>query len=148
MPPLMWVGSTGDAYTSEDNDASMIQAMRDGGQWLACAWGPGIHGARPSPYSVWPSYGHHAFKADCTLPLFTHSSRDAPLTAESGGVNLGFSFRNIVETQGSWSCEVVNVLEGKTEVMVSPWNTKVYQGDKTAKGLILQQGVWQKVSFA
>jgi hypothetical protein len=56
---------------------------------------------------IFASYPYGTFEIGRGYPLFTSFSRDKnPNVDIAGGINIGLSFRNVVESASGWSCEI------------------------------------------
>ena len=63
-----------------------------------------------------------------------------------GGINIGLSFRNVVESAGAWACEVTSVLGART-VTVEPLS-KTFTATVTPQVVsIPAANTWVAVSF-
>ena len=93
------------------------------------------------------SYYPGLFEIGVGYPLLTNNSGDGnPATDDTGGINLGFKWRNVVESAGGWSCEITNILGART-VTVEPISP-VFATSVTPQNIsIPAANSWVSVSF-
>lgn len=147
LPWLGWCIGRRDGLTPFQDHIDFVAALRATKRPFAFAWNNGTHGTGDILHGITESYGYDAFEVGRGLPLFTNSSLDKnPAVDLEGGINLGFRFRNVVETSGSWSCEVTNTL-GAVSVNVEP-SSPVFTKAVVSKRITIASAMtWVKVSF-
>jgi len=147
---VRWIGwclGRNDGYASFQDSIDMVDALRTTKRGFAFAWNNGDHGTGSIMNQITNSYPYGTFRRDQGYPLFTEHSLDQdPKVDLVGGINLGLSFRNVVETASGWSCQVTNILNACT-VKVEPISD-VFKA-AVAKQLVTipAAGTWVSVSF-
>lgn len=148
LPWLGWCMGRNDGFAPFQDTVDMVAAMRATGRGFAVAWNNGDHSGGEILNQITNSYSYSQFELGKGYPVFSESSRDAdPAVDLTGGINLGFKFRNLVESSGNWSCEVTNIL-GPTTVKVKP-KSPVFLEAVTAQDVsIPAANTWVAVSFS
>ena len=102
----------------------MVQALAAARHGFAFAWNDGDHSSGASPMGrVTKYYGPGKFARNRSYPAFSHSSIDDDLGsgelddqkrvkdgALEGGINLGFSWREVVDEPDRWAVGLSNEL--------------------------------------
>lgn len=147
IPWIGWTIHTGDEFSKFADHIAAVAALRTAKRAFAFAWAPGNHAASSIQSQITASYPYGTFEIGKGYPLFTqHSLDNDPSVDATGGINIGLSFRNVVESASGWSCEVTN-LNAACTVKVEPISD-VYQGIRTAKLVTIPAaGSWQTVQF-
>lgn len=126
IPWVGWCVGVADGFTDFRDHQDAVVAMRAAGRAFAFAWNGGNHSTGSIPSQIINSYPYGTFEIGKGYPLFTNHSADddiaivptvGDLTVK--GINLGLSFRNVVETSTGWSCEVTSIF-GARAVDVKP----------------------------
>jgi hypothetical protein len=147
IPWIGWNVGRGDGYSLFQDHIDAVTAMRAAKRGFAFAWNNGDHGVGSIPTQITQSYPYGTFTVGKGYPLFTsHSLDQDPAVDLAGGINIGLSFRNVVETAGGWSCDVTSVLSACT-VQVEPISA-VYATTGTKKlATIPAANSWVSLSF-
>ena len=146
IPFYFWALGRNDGYAPFRDSIAMVQAMRATNRGFAFAWNDGDHAQAPG--WIQDAYTFDMFELGRGYPLLTNCSADQdPAIDLTGGINVGFKWRNIVETANTWSCELTNI-SGPVTVTVKPTNSTIYTGNATAKTVTIPQGQWVSVSFS
>jgi len=120
LPWIGWCLGRLDGFANFADHVTAVAALRAAKRGFAFAWNNGNHGGGSIMSEIFQSYPPGTFRRGRGYPLFTdHSGDQDPEVDLIGGVNIGLSFRNVVESAGSWSCEVTSVLGART-VTVEP----------------------------
>lgn len=148
---IPWVGvqiGKQDGFMPWQDHVDFIAALRTAKRGFAYSWNNGNHAGYPADSTITNSYPHGIFELGKGYPLFTNHSGDGdPVLDLVGGINLGLTFRNIVESGSGWSCEVTSVLGSRT-VTVEP-KSKTFTAAVTPQNInIPAANVWVPVSFS
>lgn len=148
---IPWIGvviGRNDGYTPFQDHIDFISALRSAKRGFAYAWNDGNHAGAPYTGTITDSYPIGLFEIGKGYPLFTNHSLDAdPSVDVSGGINIGLTFRNVVETATSWSCDVTHISSACT-VTVEPIS-KIFTATVTPKNItITGANSWVPVSFS
>ena len=109
-----------DGYAVFQDLIDFVAACRAAGRGFAIYWNDGNHSTGSQMGQITQSYPIGTFEIGKGYPLFTEHSLDQDPTIDLvGGINIGLSFKNVVETANGWSCEVTNVSAACT-VKVKP----------------------------
>lgn len=148
IPWLGWCVGRNDGFTQFSDHVAATQAMRAAKRGFAFAWNNGNHSVGSIMAQIFQSYPYGTFTIGQGYPLFTeHSGDQDPAVDLEGGINIGLSFRNVVETASGWSCEVTSVLGART-VKVEPISP-VFTKSVVAKTVAIPAAnSWVPVSFA
>lgn len=120
VPFIGWVIGRADGFMPFSEHIDAVAAMRTAKRGFAFYWDEGNHDAGSRMSQILQSYPYGTFTIGQGYPLFTnHSGDQDPSVDLVGGINIGLSFRNVVETSSGWSCEVTSVLGSRT-VEVEP----------------------------
>jgi hypothetical protein len=148
---VRWIGwcvGKNDGYTPFQDHIDAVAALRAGKRGFAFYWNLGDHSTGSQPQQITQSYPYGTFEIGKGYPLFTDHSLDKdPAVDDVGGINIGLSFRNVVETSAGWSCEVTNVL-GACTVKVEPISETFRVAVAKQTVTILAANNWVPVSFA
>ena len=110
IPWLGWTVGWADGYTTRPDHVAAVIAMRAAKRGFAFAWNAGDHAEGNMPSTIFNSYPKGMFEIGKGYPLFTDHSLDSdPAVDDVGGINIGLSFRNVVETSTGWACEVTHI---------------------------------------
>lgn len=147
IPWIGWSVGRNDGYMPFQDHVDAVTALRAAGRGFAFAWNNGNHSTGDLIAThIQNSYSYGMFEVGKGYPIYTNSSRDQnPAVDLEGGINLGFSHRNVVESASSWSCQVTNIL-GATTVTVRP-KSAVYTGPTTPQIINIPAGTWVAVTF-
>ena len=148
VPWIGWNIGRQDGYMPFQDHVDAIAALRSAKRGFAVAWNDGNHGGAPSlDTTIVSSYPMGLFEIGKGYPLFTDHSLDAnPAVDLAGGINIGLTFRNVVESAGAWSCQVTNINSACT-VKVEP-KSKVFVTAVAKQTVnIPSPGAWVSVSF-
>jgi hypothetical protein len=120
IPWLGWCCGRQDGFVVFQENIDAVNALRTAKRGFAFAWNNGDHSTGSIMAEITGSYPYGTFTIGKGYPLFTeHSGDQDPNVDLVGGINIGLSFRNVVETSSGWSCEVTSKLGSRT-VMVEP----------------------------
>lgn len=152
IPWIGWAVGRQDGYVQFSDHVAAVAAMRAARRGFAFSWNNGTHTSGPlasSPNIILQSYPYGLFEIGKGYPLFENHSGDqdpSDPTVLTGGINIGLTFRNVVESATGWSCEVTSVL-GPCTVDVSPISD-VFKAAVTPKTVnISAANDWQPVFF-
>lgn len=148
---IPWLGVTigrQDGYMPWQDHVDFIAALRATKRGFAYSWNDGNHSGYPSDGTITNSYPYGIFELGKGYPLFTNHSLDAnPSVDLVGGINLGLTFRNVVETSSAWSCEVTHISSACT-VTVEP-KSKTFTAAVAPQNITIPAAnSWVSVSFS
>lgn len=147
---IPWVGwniGKNDGFSPFVDHIDLVAAMRSAGRGFAFAWNNGDHSTGSIPGTITASYPPGLFELGKGYPVFSEHSLDGnPSTDLTGGINVGLTFRNVVESAGAWSCEVTHISSACT-VKVKP-KSPIYTGNPTPQLVTIPAAnTWVAVSF-
>jgi len=147
IPWVGWCVGRQDGFTQFSDHVDAVAALRSAGRGFAFAWNNGNHTTGSILAEITQSYPFGTFRLGQGYPLFSnHSGDQDPAVDLVGGINIGLAFRNVVESAGSWSCEVTSVLGART-VDVSPIS-KTFTAPVSAQTInIPAANTWVPVEF-
>lgn len=147
IPFLGWVIGRRDGYSPFSDHVAAVAAMRAANRGFAFAWNDGDHSGPPGINSqIRATYTPDLLQIGMGYPIFSGSSLDQdPAVDLEGGINLGFTWRNLLEDANGWSCEVANV-RGAVTVTVRPYSTK-FLSSVTPKTITIPAGQYVEVKF-
>ena len=120
IPWIGWCVGRQDGYVQFQDHVDAVVAMRAAKRGFAFVWNNGNHSSGSILNQITSSYPFGIFEIGKGYPLFTNHSGDLdPAVDLVGGINEGLTFRNVVESAGSWSCEITSLLGART-VTVQP----------------------------
>ena len=148
---IPWIGVTigrQDGYMPWQDHIDFIAALRATKRGFAYSWNDGNHSTYPAESTITNSYPYGLIEIGKGYPLFTNHSGDAdPAVDLVGGINLGLTFRNVVESAAGWSCQVTSILGART-VTVEPKST-VFTTTVTPQTITIPAAnSWVSVSFS
>ena len=148
VPWIGWCVGRQDGFTDFSDHIAAVAALRSAKRGFAFAWNNGNHTVGSIPAEITQSYPYGTFEIGKGYPLFTnHSGDQDPNVDLVGGINIGLSFRNVVESPTGWSCEVTSVLGART-VTVEPIS-EVFKASVTPQNInIPAANSWVAVSFS
>jgi hypothetical protein len=118
--PILWCCGRNDGFALFSEQIAAVTALRNTGRFFAFAWNDGNHSTGSIMNEIFDSYPIGTFDRTKGYPLFTeHSGDQNPEVDLVGGINIGLSFRNVIESSSGWSCEVTSILGART-VKVEP----------------------------
>jgi hypothetical protein len=148
LPWIGWCVGRQDGYTLFQDHVDMVAAMRTAKRGFAFYWNNGDHTTGSQMAQITQSYPFGLFTIGVGYPLFTSHSDDLdPATDLVGGINIGLTFRNVVESASAWSCEVTSVLGART-VDVEPKSDIFTAAVTKANVTIPAANTWVPVSFS
>ncbi len=129
LPFLAWNCGRRDGFATWQEQVDMVDALTAMRHGFAFAWNDGDHssGSRSRlPVRMW--YPQSRFARDASYPALTHSSiDDDPGDGDpgdgdlEGGINLGFDWIVVEDSEGRWILELSNALvTGAMTVDVTP----------------------------
>lgn len=147
IPWVGWCVGRQDGFVMFSDHVDAVAALRTAKRGFAFAWNNGDHSAGSIISEITQSYPFGTFEIGKGYPLFTnHSGDQDPSVDLVGGINIGLSFRNVVESAGSWSCEVTSTLGART-VTVEPIS-KIFVTSVTPQNITIPAAnTWVAVSF-
>lgn len=147
IPWIGWNIGKSDGYSNFQDHIDAVAALRTAKRGFAFAWNSGDHSVGSIPTQIQNSYPFGTFTVGVGYPLFTSHSLDGnPATDAAGGINVGLSFRNVVESGSGWSCEVTSIVSACT-VQVEPISS-VYTTPVSKKtATIPTANSWVSVAF-
>lgn len=152
IPWVGWCIGVADGFTAFQDHIDFVNALRAAKRGFAFAFNGGNHSTGSILNQVTNSYPYGTFEIGKGYPLFTNHSGDDPLVAPTvgdltvRGINLGLSFRNVVEAANSWSCEVTSILGART-VTVEPISSVFTAAVAPQNVSIPAANTWVPVSF-
>lgn len=154
VPWIGWHIGTADGYMPFQDHIDAVAALRAAGRGFAFYWnGDGHTLDNYRAAEITGSYPMGSFERGKGYPVFSeHSLDDDPAVDPVGGINVGLSFRNVVETSSTWACEVryagtLTRAQQACTVKVKP-KSSIYTGNPTAQLVNLPDaGGWVSVSF-
>jgi pimeloyl-ACP methyl ester carboxylesterase len=146
LPFIAWSVGRHDVFSPWDANVEAVEALRAARRGFTFAWNNGNHSdGHRAMDAIRHSYRRELFRVGRGYPVLSNSSRDSALSERSGGINLGFHWRNVHESERRWSCELTNV-NGETEVDVLPYGS-VFPGNPPPCRVRIPAGTWVEVSF-
>lgn len=148
IPWIGWCVGRLDGYVNFSDHVDAVVAMRAAKRGFAFAWNNGNHSTGMILAEITASYPFGCFELGKGYPLFTDHSGDLdPAVDLIGGINVGLSFRNVVESAGAWSCEVTSILGART-VKVEPISDTFITPVVKQTVTIPAANTWVAVSFS
>jgi hypothetical protein len=147
IPWIGWCVGRQDGYTQFQDHVDAVAAMRAAKRGFAFSWNNGNHSTGPTLSPILASYPYGTFELGVGYPLFTNHSGDSdPSVDLVGDINVGLSFRNVVESVHYWSCQVTSILGART-VTVEPIS-HIFKGPTTPQTVsIPAANSWVTVAF-
>lgn len=155
--PIPWIGwhiGRNDGYMPWQDHIDAVAALRARGAGFAVYWtneGHTVNSYREA--EIRGSYPLGLFELGKGYPVFSEHSLDNDMVADLvGGINVGLTFRNVVETTNSWSCEVrymgtITRPQQACTVKVKP-HSSIYTGNPAPQLVdVPAAGAWVTVSF-
>lgn len=147
---IPWLGfcvGRNDGYMPFSDYVDAVAALRAAGRGFAFAWNDGNHSGGDIIGQVTATYPHGTFEIGKGYPVFSNHSLDQdPAVDLIGGINIGLKFRNVIESESAWSCEVTSAT-GACTVDVKP-KSWIYTGSPSAQTVtITAANTWVTVSF-
>ncbi len=118
LPFFAWCCGRRDGFASWQEQVDMAKAMAASRHGFAFAWNNGDHSSGSQPMArVMKHYSAEKFARNQSYPAFRNSSLDDnpgngdPKDGDlEGGINLGFLWKNVVDTDAQWSVRIANDL--------------------------------------
>ncbi|MES2973367.1 MAG: hypothetical protein V4757_07145 [Pseudomonadota bacterium] len=147
VPWVGWCVGRNDGGMPFADHIAAVAALRAAGRGFCFAWNDGNHSTGSIMTQITASYPYALFELGKGYPIFSDHSLDKdPAVDLTGGINLGLSFRNVVESVGAWSCEVSHTSAACT-VKVKP-RSQIFLGSPAATTVTLPAAnTWVAVSF-
>ncbi len=150
VPWIGWCIGRNDGYSPFSDHIAMVAAMRAAKRGFAFRWsnaGHGNDGGDLLMNEITATYPYGTFQVGRGYPLFTnHSGDQDPAVDLEGGINIGLKFRNVVESAGSWTCQVTSALGART-VTVEP-KSDVFTTTVTPQNITIPAAnTWVTVTF-
>lgn len=147
VPWIGWCIGRNDGFAPFSDQVAAVAALRAAKRGFCFVWNDGNHTTGSILSQITASYPFGIFELGKGYPLFTnHSGDQDPAVDLVGGINEGLSFRNVVESASSWSCEVTSVLGART-VTVEPISD-VFTATVTPQNITIPAAnTWVPVSF-
>lgn len=146
IPFIAWSIGKNDPFASWDSQLEAVNALRETKRGFVFAWNNGNHSEGITPMdNITPTYSPESFELGKGYPVIMNSSLDNdPIQDLEGGINLGFKWRNLVETSEAFEFEISNTL-GVVDLDVMPQSSIFAKKD--IKHITIPAGQWIKVSF-
>ena len=148
---VAWIGwcvGWEDGFTTRQDHVDAVAALRSAKRGFAFYWNAGNHSVGSIPHLITNSYPYGTFQIGKGYPLFTdHSGDGDPAVDETGSINGGLSFRNVVESASGWACEVTSILGART-VKVEPISEVFLASVSKQTVTIPAANTWVPVSFS
>lgn len=147
IPWIGWCIGKLDGNMPFQDQIDAVAALRSAGRGFAFFWNNGTHSTGDVLYEITNSYPFGTFELGKGYPVFSDHSLDAdPSVDLTGGINCGLSFRSVVETTSTWSCEVTSI-DAACTVKVKPMSS-IYTGNPTPQTVTIPAAnTWVSVSF-
>lgn len=118
LPFYAWCCGRRDGFASWQEQVDMVKALAASKHGFAFAWNNGDHSSGAQPMEkVRKYYPPERFARNQSYPAFANSSLDGNLGNGDpkdgdleGGINLGFLWRDLVDTEKNWSVKLRNDL--------------------------------------
>lgn len=148
IPWVGWCVGRQDGYVQFADHVDAVVAMRAAKRGFAFAWNNGNHSSGSILSEITQSYPFGLFEIEKGYPLFTaHSGDSDPAVDLVGGINIGLSFRSVIESPSGWSCEVTSILGART-VTVEPISD-VFVAPRTPQVVTIPAAnTWVSVGFS
>jgi len=150
--PIPWIGwcvGREDGFMAFSDHVAAVVALRARRAGFAFVWNNGNHSTGSILAQIINSYPFGLFELGKGYPRFENCSLDEdPAVDLEGGINVGLTFRNVVESATGWSCEVTHISSACT-VDVSPISP-IYPNGNTVMPItvtIPAANSWVPVSF-
>ncbi len=129
LPFIGWNVGRNDGYATWQENIDMVNALAAAHHGFAFAWNNGDHSSGSAPREVvkqW--YPQSKFARNESYPAFSRSSIDNnlgngdPANGDlEGGINLGFEWRLISDSEHEWSIDISNeITQGQMTVDMTP----------------------------
>lgn len=147
IPFYGWCIGRNDGYARFDDSVAMVAALRAANRGFVFAWNNGNHSDGDIMASaIRTTYTNDMFELGRGYPILSESTLDQdPSVDVSGGINLGFKWRNVTESASAWSCEISNAL-GAVTVKISP-KSPAFTAQVAPQTVTIAAGQWATVSF-
>jgi hypothetical protein len=142
LPFLGWACGRNDGYATWQEHIDMVQALTDGHHGFAFSWNNGNHGGGGAAMREIAKYYPGAkFALKQSYPAFGNSSLNHKMGSGDpkegdleGGINLGFDWQDVSDTETRWSAAISNSLaQADMTVDVTPRRCQEFRpkpGDK------------------
>ncbi len=129
LPFVGWCCGRRDGFASWQEQVDLAKALAAGKHGFAFAWNDGDHSSGSTPMAqITRYYPPEKFARNASYPAFRNSSLDSDSGkgdpkegAREGGINLGFLWKEVADTEGKWSLRLANDLaKGEMTVDVTP----------------------------
>lgn len=118
LPFFGWCCGRRDGFASWQEQVDMVKAMAESCHGFAFAWNDGDHSSGAEPMAlITKHYSPEKFARNRSYPAFRNSSLDQRLGNGDpkdgdlvGGINLGFSWKDLVDDNATWSVVLSNDL--------------------------------------
>lgn len=125
LPFLGWACGRNDGYATWQEHIDMVKALTAARHGFAFSWNNGNHGGGGAAMqAITKYYPAEKFARNRSYPAFGNSSinnlmgngdpKDGDL---EGGINLGFDWKGVLDTEAKWSIQLTNAL-AKAEMTV------------------------------
>ena len=120
-PFIGWAVGKRDRYTDFSQHVRAARTLTETRRPFAFAWNNGDHGGGSLRFGqTIAEYQQSLFDRDKSMPVFTGSSCDQDFSEPEGGINLGFQWEILEDTETTWRVKVRNTL-GDCSVDVQPY---------------------------
>jgi len=118
LPFLGWCCGRRDGFASWQEQVDMVKALAEARHGFAFAWNNGNHSSGAAPMrQVTKWYPASRFARNVSYPAFSRSSIDDdpgpgdPKAGDmTGGINLGFAWKDVVDSPDTWAVTLSNGL--------------------------------------
>jgi hypothetical protein len=150
VPFLAWAIGRNDGAAPWSEQLEAVRLLKATRRAFCFGWNDGDHSAGAQPnWLIEADYPWREFSTEESHPAFFNSSIDQdPAVDATGYINIGFKWRNVVDTAGSWSCEVTNTRAASDmTVDLLPYNCQAFTESVGLKNVVIPLGQWVTVEF-
>jgi hypothetical protein len=142
LPAYIWCCGRRDGFATWQEQVDMVKAMTASHHGFAFAWNDGDHSSGAAPMAkLMKYYGADKFRRNRSYPAFGNSSinndpgpGDPKVGDMEGGINLGFSWNQVVDEESRWSVTLSNDLcQAEMTVDVTPRRCQKFKPAAAAK---------------
>ncbi|MCK6597315.1 MAG: hypothetical protein L6Q37_03045 [Bdellovibrionaceae bacterium] len=147
IPFVAWSIGKNDGFATWESQVDAVKALRATKRGFVFSWNNGNHSEGVDAMTaVTATYTPEDFELGKGYPIFMNSSLDNDVNTDLiGGINLGFKWRNMIETDNGFEIEISNTL-GNVSVDVLP-HSHTFLKKVVQKNIYIPSGQWVKVTF-